>query len=170
MKIWDDFIAKSIKYIQLNPERVRICLNKLSEEQVWAKPVESANSIGNLILHLQGNVNQYIASGLGGEKDMRNRDWEFEASQVSKKKELEKNFENCLNKACKVLKGLHPEQLQAEYELQGFHLTGTDVVIHVTEHLSYHVGQIALLTKLMVNEDLGFYSDRDLNIKNKEKK
>ena len=57
--------------------RIEICLNKLSEEQVWWRPNKESNSIGNLILHLEGNVRQWILTGIGGEADNRKRDSEF---------------------------------------------------------------------------------------------
>ena len=58
-------------------DRIRHCLGQLSDEQVWQRESEAMNSIGNLILHLCGNVRQWIVSGIGGAKDVRQRPNEF---------------------------------------------------------------------------------------------
>ena len=57
--------------------RIKHCLRQLSEEQVWWRPSPALNSIGNLILHLCGNLRQWIVAGLGGAADHRNRPSEF---------------------------------------------------------------------------------------------
>jgi len=109
--------------------RIENCLGRLTYEQVWQKPNHNANSIGNLVLHLLGNVRQYICSGIGQQKDVRQRSLEFLAESAVPSKEL-----------------------LARLEL-------------LKEHFSYHVGQIAVQTKLLVDQDLGFYAGLDLEAK-----
>jgi len=157
------FKQSCIKYIEMNPERISKCLSKLTEDQVWAKPNESVNSIGNLILHVQGNMTQYILSGLGGLPDIRIRDEEFTSYKTHSKEELINSFNETIKKVVNTILNLQPTSLLEEYQIQGFTLIGMEVIIHVTEHLSYHVGQIALMTKLTTNSQVGFYENLDLN-------
>src|SRR5438034_8390070 len=66
------------KLLQLSG-RVTDCLGRLSADQIWARGAEHENAVGNLVLHLCGNVRQWIISGVGGELDTRVRDLEFTA-------------------------------------------------------------------------------------------
>ncbi len=160
------FIEQSVYYIGLNPPRIRKCLSLLDENQIWIKPNEQSNSIGNLILHLCGNITQYVLSGLGGLKDERMRDREFTAKGGLTKAELLNKMEAVTDKAVAIIRAMDEKSLTALRMVQGFELTGTAIIIHVTEHFSYHIGQIALLTKLFDNKDLGFYEGVDLQQKN----
>ena len=99
MKISKVFTEQSIYYLSLNLPRIEKCLAQLTENQVWIKPNANTNSIGNLILHLCGNITQYAHSSLGNDKDVRNRDQEFYIKGGFTKKELlifakDNNFTN----------------------------------------------------------------------------
>lgn len=59
--------------------KIRVCCAKLSREQLWWRPDEASNSIANLVLHLAGNVRQWIVAGVGGAADERQRAEEFSA-------------------------------------------------------------------------------------------
>ncbi len=162
----DEVKAQIMLRMQENLPRIQKCLDLLSQEQVWQKPNESSNSIANLILHLCGNITQYIHSSLGHQPDHRTRYEEFSTTSGLIKKELYSKIETTINVASEIIKACSNEELQRRRNVQGFTLTGIGCAIHVCEHLSYHVGQIALLTKLMTNKDLGFYDGLDLNTKN----
>ena len=151
-----------------NLPRIEKCLDLLTEEQVWQKPNASSNSIANLILHLCGNITQYIHSSMGHQQDLRARDLEFSTASGLSKKELYAKIESTIHGACSVIQACSIEELNRTRNVQGFTLSGVGCAIHVCEHLSYHVGQIALLTKLMTNRDLGFYEGLDLNAKNRD--
>lgn len=146
---------------------IHICLEKVEGNDLWRKPNDHLNSVGNLILHLCGNVTQYIISGLGGLPDYRNRDAEFQESGHVDKKELEMKLVAVVDRAKAHIMQVSMEKYLREREIQGFKLTGLGAVLHAVEHFSYHTGQIALLVKLKTNQDLGFYDHVDLNIKNK---
>jgi len=163
------FKEEAIHYFSLNFPRIQNCLSHLSEEELWHTPNESTNSVGNLLLHLCGNITQYILSGIGGAADERERDLEFSQKGNYTKKELADKIKEVLEASEAVIGSMTEEQLMQQYHLQGFELSGYSVVIHVVEHLSYHMGQIALLTKLMHNKDLDFYAGLDLNIHNENK-
>ncbi|MFK7770775.1 MAG: DinB family protein [Saprospiraceae bacterium] len=166
MKISKEFTQQSIYYFSLNLPRIEKCLQQLSEDQVWKKPNANTNSIGNLILHLCGNITQYAHSSLGNEKDTRNRDVEFSAEGGFSKKELREKITAVTEKAIQVMENISDDELLRKRNVQGFNYSGISIIIHITEHFSYHVGQIAFFTKLMCDKDLGFYEDYDLNILN----
>ena len=145
---------------------VKKCLDQLSNDDVWKKPNESSNSIGNLILHLCGNITQYAISSLGATEDTRQRDKEFQVTEGFSKEQLFDKLTNTLDQAKRIMKQTSVDELLRKRLVQGFNMSGIGIIIHVTEHYSYHTGQIALLTKLWKNKDLGFYADIDLNVKN----
>lgn len=162
-----EFIEQSIFRMEENNARIEKCLALLSEEEVWKKPNASSNSIGNLILHLCGNIRQYIVSSLGNAEDFRNRDSEFTATGGFSKKELLDKLLSTVGAAVNTLNNLKEQDLTAVKSVQGFDLSGIGIIIHVVEHYSYHAGQIAFWTKLLKDKDLGFYDGQDLNVKNK---
>jgi uncharacterized damage-inducible protein DinB len=136
--------------------RVIRCLELLSDEDIWWRPNRSSNSIGNLVLHLTGNVTQWILSGLGGAQDIRKRDREFRAKGPIPRPELINRLETCILKAARVIEGLNRQDLKREHSIQGFQVTGFQAVSHVTEHFAYHSGQVVFITKLRLGKDLGF--------------
>ena len=149
-------------------ERIASCLDLLTDEQIWQQPSKSAVSIGNLCLHLHGNVRQWIVSGLGGAKDERVRDNEFSDHRTHSKDELVDQLRNTITEAQNVLRSLTIEQLEQDMRIQGFATNTTAAITHVVEHFSYHTGQITLLTKIATDADLGYYAKHNLNISNAE--
>ncbi|MDC6364623.1 MULTISPECIES: DinB family protein [Flavobacteriaceae] len=147
---------------------IKICLDKLPEKVVWQKPNESTNSIGNLILHLCGNITQYGIASLRNLDDDRKRDEEFSASSGYNKDELLQKLNDTITEAKNAFVETPLEELLRKRSVQGFEFSGIGNIIHVTEHLSYHTGQIALWTKILNNSDLGFYDGVDLNTLNDE--
>jgi len=137
--------------------RIHLCLEKLTEEEVWVRPNEQSNSVGNLILHLNGNARQWIVAGLGGFPDRRERNMEFQERGPIAKAELLARTEGLRQDIEKVLSGLTPEDLTRIYLVQGFRESGLSILVHVVEHFSYHVGQIAYFVKARKGFDLGFY-------------
>ena len=139
----------------------------LSVEELWKKPNDASNSIGNLIIHLKGNITQYMLAGLGGQEDDRDRDLEFSENYGYTAKELNLQLDELLEQVKRLLHNVGDSELTKKQTVQGFNLSGHGIILHVVEHLSYHTGQIALWTKIIKNKDLGFYKGFDLNIKNK---
>lgn len=166
LTISEEFITESIRRIEENTVKVKKCLDELTEEEIWRHPNASSNSIGNLIVHLCGNITQYVLSSLGGTPDTRERDLEFSVQGGLSGMELFSKLKITVSKAIEIIEGMDEQQLLLVQSVQGFDLSGLGIILHVTEHYSYHTGQIALLTKLMKNKDLGFYAHLDLNKKN----
>jgi len=159
-----EFIRSAIEHLETSFSRVEICLEKLDEKEIWQSTNENTNSIANLILHLCGNITQYITSTLGTEEDKRKRDLEFNTESGYDKKQLNQKLKLVTEKAVATLNNLTTSSLEQIHKVQGFQLSGIAIISHVVEHYSYHVGQIALYTKLIKNQDLGFYAGMDLNI------
>ena len=149
-----------------NYPRIEKCLNDLNDEQVWRRPNESSNSIANLILHLSGNIRQYIISSLGENPDVRERDQEFSSRNNYSKEELLDILRNTCKEAEEVMENCSESEFLRMRTVQGFDLTGVGIMIHVIEHFSYHTGQIAFYTKELLDQDLAFYGDMDLTVKN----
>lgn len=127
-----------------------------------------SNSIGNLILHLCGNIRQYIISGLGEQEDTRQRDKEFSINKLYGKAELLNKLQETVAEAVAIVATTDAESLLTIRSVQGFSLSGVGIIMHVVEHFSYHTGQIAYWTKILKNTDLGFYAGLNLNAKNRK--
>jgi len=136
--------------------RISRCLGQLSEQDIWWRPNLASNSAGNLVLHLAGNVRQWIVSGVGGAPDIRMRDTEFAERGPIPKRALIARLRATVREAKIILTKLPAEALLESHYIQGFHVSGLEGVAHVYEHFSYHAGQIIYLTKLKRGQDLRF--------------
>jgi len=151
------FLASSQQLLaKQNLPRIVECLQQLSEEEIWWRPNPASNSAGNLVLHLCGNVRQWIISGLGGVEDARDRDREFAERGPIPRQGLVTQLRRTVQDACRVLAKLSDDSLSRKYRIQGYHVTGLDAVYHVAEHFGYHTGQIIYITKLKRAQDLRF--------------
>lgn len=150
-RILEEFIPRILK-----------CLSLLSEEEVWFRPNNESNSIGNLVLHVEGNARQWIISGLGGAKDERNRKIEFEEKGPLPKSQLIDKLNLLYLDIERILDKIDLKNLLTVRKVQVFEETGLAIWIHAIEHFSYHTGQIAYATKMITNTQLGFYADLNL--------
>lgn len=145
--------------------RIRKCLAQLSVDEIWARPNAETVSAGNLVLHLAGNVRQYLIATLGGSPDLRERQAEFDAAGPMPTADLIGRLEKAMEEASVVLDRIDPARLLETHRVQGFVESGLSILVHVVEHFSYHTGQIAYIVKSRKNVDLGFYRGKDLNKK-----
>lgn len=141
--------------------RLRAAVEPLSEEQVWWRANLASNSIGNLILHLNGNVGQWLVASFNNLEDARNRPAEFAARNGMSAVALLAALDATMRQAAEVLARLTETELLAPFEIQGYHVTGLDAVYQVVEHFGLHYGQIAYISKALRGEDLGFYRELD---------
>jgi uncharacterized damage-inducible protein DinB len=141
--------------------KIERCLEQLSDEEVWWRPNEESNSIGNLLLHLEGNARQWIVSGVGGAFDGRVRQQEFDERSVIARAELLARLKQTLTKVDAVLASLDSVRLLERHRIQGYDVTALEAIFHVVEHFSMHTGQIILLTKMLKGRDLKFYDLSD---------
>ncbi len=162
----DDFKTNCLYRIDESVRMLAICRERLQPGLFWQRPNKSSNSVGNLLLHLSGNIRQYVISGLGGEADTRARDAEFSHEAQPDQQEVWDRFLQTVAEAREVILKASEAELLHKKKVQGFYLSGLGLALHAVEHLSYHTGQIAWALKAATDTDLGFYSGTDLNIKN----
>lgn len=161
-----EFINAAIHYIDENTSKLKICLEELEEADTWRRPNEHSNSVGNLLLHLSGNIRQWVISSLGNSDDNRQRETEFAADGGFTKVELKEKLFSTIEEAKAVIRNVTLAGVLKERKVQGYSYSGVHIILHITEHYSYHTGQIIFWTKLLKNKDLGFYAGVDLNFKN----
>jgi uncharacterized damage-inducible protein DinB len=160
MNIALEFIAQSRRFLADEyPTKIERCLDVLPSEALWRRPNESSNSIGNLLLHLTGNVRQWIVSGVGGAPDTRRRGEEFAATEGADAALLMAALRGTLDEADSVLAALDASSLEETRTIQARTMTVFDTVYHVVEHFSMHTGQIILLTKSAAEGRVQFYAE-----------
>jgi uncharacterized damage-inducible protein DinB len=154
------FLDRSRHYLAVEyPAKIRRCLDALPSDAVWRRDDEQSNSIGNLLLHLAGNVRQWIVSSVGGAADSRCRSGEFEARDGADVETLFAALRRTLDEADAVIATLTPEQLLERRTIQGREVSVLEAVYHVVEHFALHTGQIILLTKRHAPGRIHFYED-----------
>lgn len=141
--------------------RLRSCVELLSDEQVWWRPNDASNSIGNLMLHLNGNVRQWLVSSFKRLEDTRDRPAEFRGRQLIPSSELLDKLGTTMKEASEVLAQLTEADLLTTFHIQGYTVSGLQAVYQVVEHFGMHYGQIVYIVKLLRGEDLGFYRELD---------
>ena len=162
-KLIAEFREHAVFRIRESAEKVRGCLDPLDDEAFWHQPTAHTNSPAQLLRHLQGNITQYILSGLGHTPDLRKREEEFRPPAIRDRALVESGFFDTVARAVEMIGSVSGHELITEKRVQGFEFSGLGIILHVVEHLSYHTGQFAYLTKREKNMDLGFYRDVDLN-------
>lgn len=151
------FLDFSADKLQELASRIETCLGRLSEEQVWSRGQENENAVGNLVLHLCGNVRQWIISSIGGATDHRQRDREFAARGGRSKGQLSEQLRTTVQEAVAVIRALPAGRLTERRTIQGYEGSVLEAIYHVVEHFSMHTGQIIFATKMLTSADLGFY-------------
>jgi uncharacterized damage-inducible protein DinB len=147
------FVAEADRYLGEYLRKIADCVGRLSPEQVWWRPNGSSNSVGNLLLHLAGNLSQWVLAGLGGQVYERHRAAEFAADGGAAGPVLVARLTEVVTRAQDVVRGLRPEDLARPVHVQGHDTDGLGVVFHVVEHMAYHTGQIVHVTKQLRGED-----------------
>ncbi|MCL6650392.1 MAG: DUF1572 domain-containing protein [Chloroflexi bacterium] len=162
MSIAATFLARSRYYLCTEyPAKIRAAVTVLPPERLWWRPHEQANSVGNLLLHLAGNVRQWIVAGVGGHPDVRRRDLEFAARGGAEAEEMLAGLEATIREADSVIVQLLPSELLQRRVIQGRDLTVLEAIYHVVEHFSGHTGQIVWIAKMFAPEKIRFYDDSE---------
>ena len=153
-----EFIARSRYHLVEDfLPKIERCLARLTDEQIWWRPNEQSNSIGNLLLHLCGNARQWIVSGVGETADARDRDAEFAQRDPISRESLRLLLNQTLGDVDATLAHYDANRLLDRRTIQGSSVTALEAILHVVEHFSMHTGQILMLTKMLTNADLAFY-------------
>jgi uncharacterized damage-inducible protein DinB len=160
MSVAENFLARSRYWLTKEyPIKLRHCVEVLPRQAVWSRPDPSSNSIGNLLVHLTGNVTEWILGGVGGRTVNRYRAGEFSQADGADARKLLDNLEAVLREADSVLAGLTERELQRQLVIQDRATTVLAAVYHVVEHFAMHTGQIILMTKLYAPNKIHFYED-----------
>ena len=153
----DQFTAYACEKLRQGLGQITRCAGLLNETQVWQRPNENSNSVGNLILHLTGNVRQWIVAGIGGERVDRDRPAEFAQRQVLPTDRITAALQATVEHALETIASLSADRLAQPHTIQGYEATALVAVFHVVEHFSLHAGQIVYATKAILDVDLSLY-------------
>lgn len=153
----DEFIDFSVRKLRQMCERIETCFGTLTDDQIWWRGAQTQNAVGNLVLHLCGNLGQWIVSGIGGAPDTRERDVEFAARGETGREELIRLLRTRVDEAAAVIEAVSEARLHDRIQRQQYDVTVLEMIYHVVEHFSHHTGQIIYATKLLTERDLGFY-------------
>ena len=152
------FIDRAIGFLSTDYlPKIERCFEQLTDEQIWYRPNEASNSIGNLVLHLCGNARQWIVAGLGNDRDRRDRDSEFSQRDVIRRADLLQQLRTTVKEVEEVLAHFDSSVILEQRMIQGKSVEVLEAIFHVTEHFSMHTGQIILLTKMLAQRDMKFY-------------
>jgi uncharacterized damage-inducible protein DinB len=140
-------------------EKIRTSVDLLDESQLWWRANTRSNSVGNLVLHLCGNLSQWVLNGLGGRPFARQRSAEFTAADGASRAELMTRLFDVVAGCRSVIADLTEADLLAPRTIQKYDTDGLHALLHVWEHMSYHTGQIVMLTKQLGGEgaEIDFY-------------
>jgi len=151
------FLKFSVEKLDQLHGRIQDCISRLTPEQLWARGSENQNAVGNLVLHLSGNIRQWIGSGVGGLPDNRQRDAEFDARGGMAAAELAELIKTRVDEVIAIIRAVPAARLTERIRPQGYDVTVLEAIAHVVEHFSMHTGQIILLAKMLTGEDLAYY-------------
>ena len=136
--------------------QLRDCISLLTEDQIWWRPNEASNSIGNLLLHVNGQLSQWIVSNFNGAELTRDRAREFTERGPIPIAELSARLASTMEESGAVLARLTPKDLATHFMFFGKSFSGLEAIFHSVSHVALHYGQIAYITKMLANRDLGF--------------
>jgi len=151
------FIRFSADKLEQLHGRIQDCLGRLTAEQIWTRNSQNENAVGNLVLHLSGNVRQWIGSGVAGLADHRERDAEFDARGGKEPAELSELLNTRVAEVTAIIRAVPAARLTERITPQGHDVTVLEAIAHVVEHFAMHTGQVIFLTKMLTGQDLGYY-------------
>jgi hypothetical protein len=152
-----EFVRISIEKLRRSESRIEDCVGRLNHEQIWTRNADNVNSVGNLILHLCGNVRQWIGFGIGDLADQRDRDSEFAARGGLEPKELLERSRKTVADAIDILGNFDTARLMDKVTIQNIEVAKMEAIYQVVEHFAQHTGQIMFVTKMLTGDDLGYF-------------
>ena len=151
------FLDHSTKKLEQMTGHIETCLSKLDYASIWSRNGSHENTVGNLVLHLEGNVRQWIIHGIGGVPDVRQRDLEFSIAGGPTAAELASRIRETVNGAMAIIGGLSAERLVDRITAQSSTVSALVAIYQVVGHFQQHAGQIMFATKQLTGDGLGFY-------------
>jgi hypothetical protein len=161
MKVQDEalaaaVIAETTNCLKSCVGKIKHCLEQLTDEQVWWRPDERMNAIGNLILHLCGNLRQWFVSGIGGAVDVRNRPQEFSERTMIPKAELLERLHDVARAATEALSKMTAEEMLKARRIRGLTVSGLGAIFDAVPHFRGHVQEIIWLTRMQLGDRYEF--------------
>ena len=144
--------------------KIERCLDDLADDDIWWRPNEASNSIGNLVLHLCGNVTMWILGGVGRLPFERNRQQEFDERRSIPAAELRSRLRDVVQRADDVMEAVDSDELLSRRQIQGYDVTVLEAIYHVVEHFGMHTGQIIMLSKARVGHQLNLWEPPSLRL------
>ncbi|MFN2400384.1 MAG: DinB family protein [Gemmatimonadaceae bacterium] len=139
--------------------KLRRAVETLPPDALWWRANDASNSVGNLLLHLTGNVRQWIVTGVGRGPESRDRASEFAARYGQPASELLAQLDEAVDEALAVIDLLEPSELLTRRIIQGRDVTVCEAIYHVVEHFAMHMGQVILIAKHHAPGAIKFYED-----------
>jgi len=152
-----DFLRISAEKLRRSGSRIEDCVGRLNHEQIWTRNADNLNSVGNLVLHLCGNVRQWIGFGIGELADQRDRDGEFAARGGLEPAELIERARQTVSDAIGIIGNFDGARLLEKVTIQNHEVTKMEAIYQVVEHFAQHTGQIMFITKMFTGDDLGYF-------------
>lgn len=155
------FLKLASRYLGEYLDKIRRATEPLDDEQIWWRPASGTNrlgginSIGNLLVHLCGNLSLWIGAGVGGESVDRDRTGEFKADHTASGPELVEQLAEVVARCQGVLAARDGEPLEQGLDIQGYETDLLGAVFHAVEHMGYHTGQIVFIAKERLGEGHG---------------
>ncbi len=150
------FILEARKYLsEIYLPKLARCLESLTDEDVWWRAEgDASNSIGNLLLHLEGSTRMWIVSGVGGAPNLRERQQEFDERALIPRAELIARLTATVKEVDAALAAVDEQELLRPRPIRGHDYTALEAIFHTVEHFAMHAGQIMMLTKMRAGKDL----------------
>jgi len=139
--------------------KLRAVVEALPPDRLWWRPNDDSNSVGNLLLHLAGNIRQWAIAGIPQAADTRRRAAEFAAQGGEDAAALLARMDQTLDEVDLVLADLPPDELLTRRTIQGRDVTVYAAITQVIEHFALHLGQIILIAKWLEPGSVKFYED-----------
>ena len=152
MEIGNEFIKLISERFNTAFGRSINVINQLDDNQIWYCPSSKSNSIGIIIQHLTGNLNQWICDALGGYEYNRNRPLEFKEEQRIPKDKILKSFSELDRTIREIILKIQPEDLLASRRIQEYDVSIMGALLNTLTHFELHAGQISYIAKLQLNE------------------
>ena len=153
----DEFSRLSADLLDQSMAKIRNCIGQLNENQIWWRPGPSMNSVGNLMLHLAGNLRQWGVLPFTLAKDHRNRETEFQDDERRASSELMDQLETVVAEAKNQWQHLAAGQLRRKVVIQGFEVTHMHAIVHTSSHFVGHTHQIIQLTRMQLGTNYHFH-------------
>jgi hypothetical protein len=145
-------LTETVARMRIWLDRAIHCMDQLNDVQIWYRPSAESNAIGNLVLHLVGNLKQWIIDAIGNLPDTRNRPAEFNAESGYGKMMLINLLKETVESACKTIEAMPPARVTEAKRIQGMNVTLANAVVMAVSHLGLHVGQIQYIGKMLLSD------------------